>query len=131
MRRSASPHPLPGRFARGAQFAAFRVRVQQIELRLAAQQRLVVVRTVHVHEPVADLREHGQRNRRPVRELTVRTRGADDPAHDEFVVRNVGARLFQDARDREIAGRRQDSFHQAPVRARPDDRAIRPLPHQQ
>ena len=45
--------------------------VKQIELAFGAQERLVIVRAVQVHEEVAELLEHGERGRRTVDELPV------------------------------------------------------------
>ena len=60
--------------------------VEQIELPLGAQERLVVVRAVQVDEQVAELLEHGERRRRAVDELPVAARLGEGALDDEIAL---------------------------------------------
>ena len=49
------------------------------------QQRLVVVRAVHVHEPFADVSERGERGRRTVDKLAVGSGGGERAFKDKLI----------------------------------------------
>ncbi len=60
--------------------------VEQIELPLGAQERLVVVRPMQIDQKVAQLLEHGERRRRAVDELPVAARLGEGALDDERAV---------------------------------------------
>src|SRR6185312_7989369 len=77
------PHQFTERLALALQFTE---RIQNQKLLGRIEQRLMVVRAVHVHQPFADGREHAQRRRGAVDELPVGAVRSESALKDELII---------------------------------------------
>ena len=85
-------------------------RVENRELFRRMQQRLVIVRAVHVHQPFADGGQRVQRGGRAVDELAVRAAGGERALEDELVVlARFQAVLFEKMLSSRFSGRREQA----------------------
>ena len=102
--------------------------VEQFALLRVGEQRLVIVRPVEVHQPVAEQLQHGERGRAAIDELAVRAGGGKDALQDEL---RVLARLHALLREPRVQFVRiaevKDRLHRAALRAGADERFLRPL----
>ena len=97
------------------------------------QQRLMIMRTMHVHQPFADVAQRGQRSRRTIDELTVRARVGKRPfKHKLMLLTRFQPVFLQKIFDR---GAQffdvEDRFHRATLLAGADQRPIRPFAQHQ
>ena len=60
--------------------------VENGELARGVQQRLLIVRAVHIHQPFADLLEHGQRGGAAVDELAIAAGGGERAFEEQLIV---------------------------------------------
>ena len=102
--------------------------VEQVELPGVGEQRLVVVRPVQVHEPVAEQLQHGERGRAAIDELAVRAGGGKDALQNELrVLARLHALLFEPRVQARVVAYREDRLDRAALRAGADERFLRPL----
>ena len=60
--------------------------VENGELARGVQQRLMIVRAVHIHQPFANLLEHGQRGCAAVDKLTITAGGRERALEEQLIV---------------------------------------------
>ena len=60
--------------------------VENGELARGVQQRLMIVRAVHIHQPFANLLEHGQRGCAAVDKLTIAAGGRERALEEQLIV---------------------------------------------
>ena len=104
-------------------------RIEDGELLGGMKKRLMIVRPVHVHEPLTDAGENIQRGRRAVDELTIRPRTRERTLEDELVViTRLKSVLIEKAFERcaELF-HVEHRLHRAGITAAADERAIRAL----
>ena len=104
-------------------------RVENGELPRGLEKRLVLVRPVHVHEPLAERGQRGQSRGRAVDELTVRARRREGALDDElmFFARFQPVLVEESLERRAQLAHVEGGFNRATVRATADERAVGPL----
>ena len=113
----------------GTCFSEFTVGIEDIELPRSVEQRLVIVRAVHVDEHFAEGGEDSERGGRAVDKLAVGASGSESALEDELVIfARFEAILFEEGgQGRDVPGG-EDRFDGAAIRAAADERAIGALP---
>ena len=102
--------------------------VEQFELLRIREQRLVIVRPVQVHEPVAEQLQHGECGRAAVDELAVRPRRGKDALQNELcVLARLHALFFEPRVQVRVVFHGKNRLDRAALRAGADERLLRPL----
>ena len=100
--------------------------VEDRELARGVEERLVIVRAVHVHEPLADGGEERERGRGAVDELAVGAGGGEGALEDELrALAGFDAVFLEERGECGANGRKiEDGFDGATVRAAADEGAV-------